>query len=370
MKILQIISGLGGSGGAQNLLISFVKELNLRGHEVTVLQQVEPEEAIVCDKIIENGGTVFTIKKTGSIYNPLFILQMIPWLRQYDIVHVHLFPTFYWAGFASLLSRSNTPMIFTEHSTLNRRMTNPILRRVDSFVYNHCYDKVVACSEKASEQIGRVYPHLKKLCAINNGIDIDRFAQADSYIKEEWLGIPNDSFVVTMVARFAYPKRHDVLVRAIAQLPPYYHVVFAGSKPEGGNYPEVEKLVKDLKVEDRVHFLGVRADVPEILKSSDAVVLSSEYEGLSLSSIEAMASGTPFIASDVNGIREVVKGYGVLYGLEDYQGLSEILVHLHDDKRYNETISRQCVENANNYNVHLMTNRYLDVYREIINKRS
>lgn len=370
MRILHVISSLGASGGAQNLLISFVGELKRRGHDVTILQQVEPDESIVVDKIIENGGSVLTMKKKGSIYNPLFIFKIIPWLNKFDIVNIHLFPTFYWAGFAGLLAGHHAPLIITEHSTLNRRMLNPVLRMVDSFVYKHCYDKVVACSDKAAERIESVYPNLKNLCAINNGIDIDRFKNAGLYPKKEWLGISEDSFVVTMVARFAYPKRQDVLVRAISLLPSNFHAVFVGSAPEGGNFNEVRTLVKELELEDRVHFLGVRSDVPNILKSSDAIVLSSEYEGLSLSSVEAMASGTPLVASDVDGIREVVKGAGLMFGMENYKELSDVLARLHDDASLKNTVSDRCVENSERYSVSIMVDNYLKLYQEVINKKS
>ena len=65
---------------------------------------------------------------------------------------------------------------------------------------------------------------------------------------------------------------------------------------------KVNALNIELNVSDRVHFLGVRTDVPTLLKAADIVVMSSHFEGLSLSNIEGMAAGKPFVASDVDGI--------------------------------------------------------------------
>ena len=69
-------------------------------------------------------------------------------------------------------------------------------------------------------------------------------------------------------------------------------------------------MCDELGVSHRVLSLYIRKDVPRILKSSNVICMSSIYEGLSLSSIEGMASGHPFIATNVNGLREIVKGAG------------------------------------------------------------
>lgn len=74
-------------------------------------------------------------------------------------------------------------------------------------------------------------------------------------------------------------------------LPEDYHLCLVG---DGERRAEFETLVKELGLEQRVHLLGLRSDVPEVLATSDYVVMCSHYEGLSLSSLEGMASGKPF----------------------------------------------------------------------------
>ena len=71
-----------------------------------------------------------------------------PYLKDIDIVHVHLFPSLYWVGFAKWLTRNAAPLVYTEHSTRNRRRENPILNKVDRIVYQHAYKHIIACSEK------------------------------------------------------------------------------------------------------------------------------------------------------------------------------------------------------------------------------
>ena len=120
------------------------------------------------------------------------------------------------------------------------------------------------------------------------------------------MDVGEDVFVVTMVARFMTMKRQDTVVEAISKLPDNIHAVFVGGSENDEGLVRVKNLAVEKEVADRVHFLYIRNDVPRILKTSDVVVMASDFEGLSLSSIEGMAAGKPFIASNVNGLRVVV----------------------------------------------------------------
>jgi len=112
--------------------------------------------------------------------------------------------------------------------------------------------------------------------------------------------------------------------------------------------------------------LGIRADVPKILKSADVVVMSSHWEGLSLSNIEGMSSGKPFIASDVNGLREVTNGYGLLFPHGDAEALATIIKKLHDDKAYYDLVANRCYQRALQYDIHKMIDGYEQLYNRII----
>ena len=106
--------------------------------------------------------------------------------------------------------------------------------------------------------------------------------------------------------------------------------------------------------------------VVRISTTSDVVMMSSEYEGLSLSSIEGMAAGKPFVATDVNGLREVVKDAGVLFELCNSEQLATVLMRLASDKEYYEKIVNQCRKRASQYDIQQMVDKYLMVYQEIV----
>lgn len=365
MKILHVIDDL-SMGGGQNLLIGLAGIQQKRGNDVTVLVLQSCENKVVTRKVEAEGVKVELLSEKIGLHNPLQIFMLMPWLKKYDIIHVHLFPALYWVGFANLLTGKRTNVVYTEHSTKNRRRTHPILKRVDNFVYKYCYDKVIACADKALETYQQVYPEVKHTYAINNGVDTQKYWAAEPYTKQELLGISEDNFVVTMVARFMYMKRQDTIVEAISKLPEKFHACFVGSEPTDEGLLKVKKLAEDLKVADRVHFLYIRPDVPRILKTSNVVMMASDYEGLSLSSIEGMAAGKPFIATDVNGLREVVTGAGELFENKNSDKLAEILAKLESDKNHYSDVVARCRKRASEYDIQSMVDQYMNEYEKVI----
>lgn len=365
MKVLHIIDDL-SMGGAQNLLIGLAGEQVNRGDDVVIAPLVCEAHTPVRDKLESKGVKVTPFRERGSVYNPLFIFRIAKMLCKYDVVHVHLFPALYWAGFARALSFSNVPLIYTEHSTKNKRRSNKVLHFVDRIVYQCCYNHVVACADKALETFKESYPSITHVSAINNGVDIDIYRNAEAYTKRKLLDVDENSFLITMVARFMTMKRQDTVVESIAKLPSVFHAVFVGGEASDEGLVKVKDLAKSLGVESRVHFLYVRSDVPRILKTSDIVVMASDYEGLSLSSIEGMAAGKPFVATNVNGLREVVGGAGILFENKDSGQLAQIINQLYEDKKLYYSTSKSCQQRAKEYDIKNMTEDYMRIYSQII----
>lgn len=222
------------------------------------------------------------------------------------------------------------------------------------------YKEVICISDQAEinhrKHIGE---NSNNICTIYNGIDYYRYANA----------IPDENIktigkkIITNVAGFRYQKDQPTLIKAMKYLPEDYHLCLVG---DGERRAEFETLVKELGLEQRVHLLGLRSDVPEVLAASDYVVMCSHYEGLSLSSLEGMASGKPFLADNVDGLREIVEGNGVLFEHEDAEGFAAAILKLDSDKEYREQIVKQCQAKAANYDISVMTEKYLTLYKEVL----
>lgn len=364
MKILHIINSL-ATGGAEKLILEtlplyaaqgiVVDLLLLNGTKYPFLKELEDKK---CCRIFSLGNS--------SVYHPKHIMKIMPYLKNYDLVHVHLFPAQYYVAIAKMLSFTNTKLIFTEHSTSNRRFENKIFKPIDKIIYNQ-YHKIIAITHKVARQvINHAALRKDKITVIENGISLDKINTTSSAKKSELRSDLHESdYIILQVSSFQEPKDQSTVIKSLVHLPDHFKVLLVG---EGVQKEKCVNLATELRIQDRVFFLGVRMDVPQLLKTADIVVLSSKYEGLSLSSIEGMASGKPFIASNVPGLSEIVKGAGVLFPLGDAKKLAEEILLLATDQKHYDFITKQCLSRAEHYDISIMVQKHLDLYRELTKK--
>ena len=126
--------------------------------------------------------------------------------------------------------------------------------------------------------------------------------------------------------------------------------------------------MEELGLAERVRFLGIRSDVPQLLAGADAVVLSTAYEGMSLSMLEAMASGRPFLASDVSGVHNLVAGAGLLFPYGDDRQLATLIRQVCENPALAEEVGKKCRTRAMQYDVAQTAKRYKDTYCQKSNK--
>lgn len=366
MKVLHIINNL-GSGGAERLLEDLIPLMNkMENLEVDILLLTDKNN-VFYDSLI-NKGVKVTVVKHRNIYDfrNIFEIRKNIMKGSYDIVHSHIFPTQYWVALSRFfLVNKKVKFITTEHSTYNRRREKFYFRYLDKLIYSQ-YDSIISITEKTRDNlINWIEPKRKKLSkhiVIENGIDIKKIKAALPIKKSELVeGIGENTKLICMVGRFSEAKDQPTLIRAMSKLSKDVHLILVG---EGPLMSDNKELAQKLCVSDRVHFLGFRKDIPRILKTVDLVVLSSNWEGLSLASIEGMASGKPFIASNVPGLEEIVRGVGLLFGQGDVHKLTSLINQLlNDDALYNEICIR-CLNESKKYSLHNMRDSLLEVYSE------
>jgi len=361
MKILQIIPTL-KTGGAEKLLVDIVPRLNRKGIMCDVLTLID-EETPFKQELEKKNVKVIGLSKTMSAYDPRFIIKIKPYLKQYDIVHTHLFQSQYWTGMAKILFSRHTKLITTEHNTSNRRRNIKWIKPIDRFVYKQ-YNKIISISCGTTYQFIEYLGIREKVFTIPNGIDIDYFKNAIP-IERKSLDdrLNNNDFIITMVAGFREQKDQDTLIKAIRYLPDNVKLLLVG---DGIRRKECERLAKIENVKERVFFLGIRTDVASILQSSDVVVMSSKWEGFGLAAVEGMAAGKPVIASDVEGLAEIVKGAGLLFSVGDEKELSEKIILLNENKEYSDRVAGACFNRAKKYDVNNMVDSLVEVYYSLL----
>ncbi|MEN5434792.1 glycosyltransferase family 4 protein [Sphingobacterium faecium] len=358
MRILHIVNGL-GTGGAEKLIVDIVPLIVNKGNEVDVLLLnrkstpfLRELKRLKCCKIFFLGC---------SFYNPLYIFQIIPYLRKYDLVHVHLFPSMYFVALAKFISFSKTKLIFTEHNTSNRRLQNRLLYPLERFIYSQ-YHTVICITEGVKQALLNRFRFVdEKFQVLENGVDILRMQSAVAYSRTEF-GYQPDDKILCMVAGFRIQKDQDSIVRALDFLPPQYKVIFVG---DGERRDEVRQLALDLGVDDRINFMGVRTDVYRLLKMCDISILSSHWEGFGLVAVEGMACGIPLIASNVEGLAQVVSDGGLLFEKGNVKDLVNKIQSLENPQLYAK-VSANGLDRAKKYDLAVMIDKIISLYRNVV----
>ncbi len=354
MKILHVITSL-RTGGAEKLMVDLLPRLKAKGLDVELL--LFDGTGTPFRRSAEAAGIkVHDLGTGGSVYSPMRLFKLIPYLRKYDVVHTHNTAPQLFAAIGSVLC--SVVLYTTEHNTSNRRRGWRWYSAVDRWMYGR-YRKVICISSKAEDNLRR---HIGKsraeIMTINNGVDVENYASAPA--SQELERVAPGIRKIMMVAGFRWEKDQDTLINTLAHLPEKFHLFLVG---DGVRRRECEALASQTGVAGRVHFLGIRSDVPSLLQSADYVVMSSHFEGLSLSSVEGMSVGKPFLASDVDGLREVVGGAGILFPHGNAEFLAAAITSLEASPVQYKRVAEACLCRASQFDISKMADGYARVYK-------
>ena len=258
-----------------------------------------------------------------------------------------------------MISFSSRPIVFTEHSTNNRRRRFRILKYIEKFVYSKL--DFIGCISKGTYDSLNAFVNVEHNAEIiNNGINVDKF-RIRGTLKKSGFFHEND-YLLIQVSSFRLQKDHETLINALVELPSHVKLLLVGDGP----LKKIrEEQVKALNLEARVTFLGNRFDIPELLNVSDLVILSSTYEGFGLAIVEGMAAGKPVIASNVDGLRDIVQDYGLLFEMGNSKNLCEQIRSLLEDDTFYREVANRCRKRAEDFSIQRMVDKYFKIYRRL-----
>lgn len=351
MKILHVITNL-DTGGAEKLLVDLLPLLKKDSDVELVLFQ--GRETPFLQALREAGIRIHSFSEAKSVYHPSHILKLIKLTKRVDVVHTHNTSCQLFGAVASLFCKAK--LCTTEHTTTSHHRVW-WFAPIEKWMYSR-YSHVICISDATRETMlaaaGANAPEASVIC---NGIDVAKYQNA-----RPCDDLQHDGTIITMVGRWSYQKDQATIIRALAKLPNDYKLWLAGY---GETEATLKALAAELKVSDRVKFLGLRTDVPNLLKASDIVVQSSHIEGFGLAAVEGMAAGKPVIASNVEGLAQVVEGAGVLFPHEDAEALAKTIEQVCTNKElYNELVQKGFAR-AMQYDISTMAKGYMDVYKKI-----
>lgn len=347
-RLLILSTNLGLGGGAEEQVLQLSTELKDRGWLVGIVSMLPVHS--MPEGFEASGIPVMSLNMKPGVADPRVIARFADIVRRFqpDILHSHM-------THANLLARTTRlfakvpALVCTLHGSKMHSVKggSTRLREIGHRLTDRLADMTTAISQAAVDsyiQDGAV--PCSKIITLPNGVDTTRFRPRPE-IREgvrASLGLGRE-FVWLAVGRFELPKNYALMMRAFSfamqtcsrtSSKAGMRLLVCGT---GSMKAETEALARELGIEQRVTFLGLRRDVPEIMNAADAYLLSSDTEGLPMVLLQASASGLPIVSTAVGGNAEVVQhnSTGYLTGRGDAKALADSMVRMMQLDPYDRT---------------------------------
>jgi glycosyltransferase involved in cell wall biosynthesis len=311
MRLEFVISEM-GVGGAERVVVDLARAAVARGDELALLGAPGRLDRELGDVPMRRIALP-TSRSPRSLATGVGRIARATHRFSPDLIHSHNVRVTALARIgARLAGTSRPPLLTTYHGVPHEEVDSAarILRLAD----------LVACvSDDLREQLAaRGFPD-RRLAVVPNGVPNPTPLEESTVRRlDAELGLASGAGVVSVVGRLVAQKAHDRFLRAAAivkeRLPRTRFLVVG----DGPLRAEDEALAAELGLGDSVLFTGLRDDAPAIIARSDLLVFSSDWEGLSIAALEAMARGVPVVSTAVEGTRELLsEGAGVVVPHED-----------------------------------------------------
>lgn len=355
-----------GFGGLERVIIDIVTNIDRSRFIPSFCTLMVPDPDMF--RNIEQLGLPCTILDKGEGFNYSLVFRLARLLKseRIDLVNSHDIGATLYAAPAALLAGIGR-VLHTDHSQiLTRKRYADFYRRVLRWMVTH---NIAVSQDLADFLVSECRVRPAKVSMIPNGIDVQRFAEVgDVTGLRNKLGIADHKQIIGTIGRLMEQKGTEHLVRAYALLArknPDAVLVIVGDGELRGS---LERLARDLGVDDGVVFTGIREDVPELLHLFDIFVLPSLWEGQPITIMEAMAAGKPVVATSVGGNAEILRqgDLGVLVPARDPGALSDAIERLLKDR----AMARQLGERARSHAASdltsaVMTRRHEQIFESL-----
>lgn len=329
-------------------------------------------------------------KEEMASYIPAFVNGIREFCKakslQYDLIHSH-----YWmSGVAALELKAawQAPVVHMFHTLglMKQRVARSPSEVEGDYRLKgekdvlRMADRIVAATPAELAQLQWLYQaDTRKIVIIPPGVDISRFYPIPPDEAKEAIGVPPCESMLLYVGRIEPLKGIDVLIEALAVLQAENTtvcLVVIGGDPENGEQApneEMERLqsmCRQAGLKDLVTFLGKRSQdsLPYYYSAAEAVVVPSHYESFGMVALEAMACGTPVVASQVGGlaflVQDGVTGYTV--PVDDPQALAHRLLDLLQDHELRSRLGAQALVVAHQYAWEKIATRMIQLYRKLV----
>jgi glycosyltransferase involved in cell wall biosynthesis len=340
LNILQI-SSASSFGGGERYVADLTNALVARGHDVYVA--VRPGSPLPPHLQLSPKKILTLPLRNALDVQSAHVLDRFVRQKQIDVVHAHMARDYSLASYAARRNR-HTKFIATRHVLfkLNRLHRHTLSRAT----------RVIAVSQAVAKELreSRVVTD-KQIAVVHNGIDVDRIQKTcaalhrESFLRSIGVAV---SLLVGSIGELRPLKRHDDFIRAAALIIkefPETQFVLAGV---GEMREQLEKLIAELGLTDRFHFLGWVDEADKLLCAMDVFVSASETESFGLAIVEAMAAQCAVVATATEGAKEVIDDQktGVLVTIGDVGHIAGSVIDLLSNPEKRRTLATESAQSA------------------------
>lgn len=303
-RILHIVSAM-DRGGAETLIMNVYRNVDRSKIQFDFIVH-GTEKGDYDDEILEMGGKIYKISSLGQLGPVLYIRELVKvmHLYPYQAIHSH---TDYQSGFPAVAAKLTgiQQRICHSHSTnwqKGERLKERIILKMLQKIINFSATRYCSCSEEAAEFLfGKHMLEKEKVKILKNGIDVSAFTNIDrncrkSLIQE--LQLPEEVIIIGHVGTFSESKNQIFILKVLEKLlekDPRFVLLLVG---DGPLKQRIMDEAKRLGILDSIRFLGIRSDIPIIMKAFDLFLFPSIFEGFGIVALEAQSAGTPCVLSD------------------------------------------------------------------------
>jgi glycosyltransferase involved in cell wall biosynthesis len=364
MRVLHILPSIHGYG-AEKQVLQLLPRLQCADVNAGLLTIYTPSPE-------QRSGITFPI--TDAARNGrrdyTFVGRLVSCIQRFqpDIVHTHTHVGKYWGRFAAVAA-GIPAIVHTEHNPCDPR--RPLFDRLANHALNPYTSRCITFFPEQGQLLmraERIDPGRVEI--IPNGLDFDRLVRCERSQSRRLFQMDEEAFVITLVGRLEYQKNQELALRALSVLPPdqraNMHLFFAG---DGSLAPKLHQLAASLGVLNNVRFLGLRSDVPELLSASDLLLMTSRFEGMPLTLLEAMHARVPIVSTPWLGVSSMLGGglYGrISRGWSPDDVASEILYSCAHRPEVLETAERARKYASSEFSLSRMGERHVSLYRKLI----
>ena len=352
-----------GWGGQERRIYTEMLGMRERGHTVILATRPQCE---LGKRLSAAGVEVVHFPFKGKFdFASIFAIKRLIQAKNVQIVNTHSGIDSWVGGIAAKFAR--VALIRTRHLNL------PLHRHWLNFVH-YLQDRVVTCGVAMQQKLIREhgFPPLD-VVSIPTGVDFSSFKPDVSRDESrKMLNVEPNSWAVLMVAVLRHVKRHDVAFKAVALFSkdkPDTRLVLCGDGPK---HQDLKAQAEQLGIAQQVIFLGHRDDVPDVMVGADALLLTSESEGIPQAVTQGLGCGLPVVATRVGGVPEIVRDgeTGLLAASEDAHGIADALDRLYNNTAFAKKLGAQAANFAQQtLSLQAMLNDTEKLYAQVLRQR-